>query len=125
MKNVPVRAIPTVIVALGLCLMAVEAGRALWFGSGSEPNQAFADLSTPPRWTIEDPRANGYFLLLGFASSPALDPAEVGYQIWNEADSRTGRRVFNYTKPGRVQLAVDEEPPASSTQRAARMRRPK
>jgi hypothetical protein len=32
--------------------------------------------------TLEDPKKNGYFLLLGFAAPPSADPLRVGYERW-------------------------------------------
>lgn len=107
--KVSARSLSTVFVVFSLLVAAVEVSRSMWFGAGSAPNETFTALTALPHWAIEDPRANGYFLLLGFSASPALDPIETGHRMWIEAETRGGQGCYDYAGPGRAHFVVDQD----------------
>ncbi|HMU54015.1 MAG TPA: hypothetical protein PKA61_03370 [Nitrospira sp.] len=63
-------------------------------------------LTEPPAVRLTDPYRNAYFFLLGLASSAALDPGKVGYEIWVEARETSDGRRFDYDRPERLDLQV-------------------
>ncbi|HEX2054925.1 MAG TPA: hypothetical protein VHF07_00435 [Nitrospiraceae bacterium] len=88
----------------------------IWSAKDGEPGEAARRLAQPPDRLIEDPRTNGYFMMVGFAASADADPVETGLAIWRESEAEGGSRLFNYRKPGRAELRTtldtDEACPA-------------
>jgi len=93
---------------MSLCIVALflEISGLIWSADKEKPNANFVKLSEPPARSIENPLENGYFLLLGFASSSGSHPVEVGYDIWLESDTQLSQREFNFSKPGRSELRI-------------------
>ncbi len=91
-----------------VCLLALflEISGMLFSGESDKPNQAMVALSEAPERTIQDPRENGYLLLLGFASAPSTDPVQMGLEIWLEAELDRGRKQFDYHKDSRSYLGL-------------------
>ena len=93
---------------ISLCIIGLflEISGLIWSSEREKPNETFLKLSEPPARSIENPLENGYFLLLGFASSPGSHPVQVGYDIWLESDIRLNQREFDFDKPGRSELRI-------------------
>ncbi|HKW85823.1 MAG TPA: hypothetical protein VJM82_02005 [Nitrospiraceae bacterium] len=91
-----------------ICIIAVfiEIGGLVQSGIGGKPSATVTALLEPPPRTLESPRTNGYFLLLGFTATMFLDPVETGYAMWSEAELDRSHRVFNYDKEARSGLRV-------------------
>ncbi len=66
-----------------LALLSVGITAVVWLGLEEKPNSVYQELTktTAPR-LLEDPKANGYLLLLGFDASPQVDPVQVGHDRW-------------------------------------------
>ena len=66
-----------------LAVLSVGITAVVWLGLEEKPNNVYQELTkiTAPR-LIEDPKANGYLLLLGFDASPQVDPVQVGHDRW-------------------------------------------
>jgi hypothetical protein len=92
------------IIALFILGLFLEVSGLIWSSNKEKPSDLFLKLSEPPARSIENPLQNGYFLLLGLASAPALDPVQVGYDIWLETDIKSVYRGFDFDKPGRSAL---------------------
>jgi hypothetical protein len=73
------------------------------------PSVTFARLTEPPPRTIENPRMNGYLLLLGFASAPLFDPVQAGHDMWLEVESARGHRYYQYASDLRSRLRLSPE----------------
>ena len=88
---------------ISLCIVGLflEISGLIWSSKKEKPSDAFLKLSEPPARSIENPLENGYFLLLGFASSPGSHPVRVGYDIWLESDTQPSQRGFDLGKPRR------------------------
>lgn len=95
------------ILIVGVCLLVIAVHIARLILPDEQPNDAFTALKAAPPRTIGNPKSNGYFLLLGFASSPAVDPVQTGYEMWLEVESDRGHRFFDYDKESRLQLQVE------------------
>lgn len=95
-------------IIIGLCIagLFLEVSGLIWSSKKDKPSETFLKLSEPPARSIENPLENGYFLLLGFASSPSSDPVQSGYDIWLESDTQSGRQGFDLDKPGRSELRI-------------------
>ncbi len=84
----------------------------IFSSKGVSQQESLARLTEPPARRLADPYRNAYLYLLGFAASPSLDPAKVGYEIWVETDNPANEQAFDYEKPGRSELRI----PLSLTQ---------
>lgn len=93
---------------ISLCIVGLflEISGLIWSSKKEKPSDAFLKLSEPPARSIENPLENGYFLLLGFASSPGSHPVRVGYDIWLESDTLPSQRGFDLDRPGRSELRI-------------------
>lgn len=93
---------------ISLCIVGLflEVSGLIWSSKKEKPSETFLKLSEPPARSIENPLENGYFLLLGFASSSGSNPVEVGYDIWLESDTQASPHGFNLEKPERSELRI-------------------
>lgn len=93
---------------ISLCIVGLflEVSGLIWSSKKEKPSDTFMKLSEPPVRSIENPLENGYFLLLGFASSEGSNPVQAGYDIWLESDTRPGQQGFKLDKPGRSELRI-------------------
>ncbi|MGH7254034.1 MAG: hypothetical protein ACREIE_09580, partial [Nitrospiraceae bacterium] len=94
------------LITICIIVVFVEIGGLVLSGVGEKPSATVTALLEPPPWTLESPRTNGYFLLLGFTATPSLDPVETGYAMWSETEIDRGHRFFNYDKGARAELRV-------------------
>jgi len=96
---------------LSFCMLVagLDFVRTLWLGKNETPNEAYTHLTELPARTVANPKANGYFLLLGFASRELSDPEQTGYDVWLEVESDRGHRFFDYDNDSRVALRVEDE----------------
>jgi len=78
----------------------------IWSSKGQAPSPIFIRLLEPPQHRPLDPYENGYFYLIGFAATPALDPVKVGHEIWLETNAAPTLKRFDYDKPGRLDLQI-------------------
>src|SRR5262245_26430641 len=69
-------------------------------------SRSLAQLSEPPVHHLTEPYRNAYFCMIGLTASPSTDPAKIGYEIWVEARETSGGKVFDYDKPGRLDLHI-------------------
>lgn len=90
--------------SLAVTAVFLEVSGLIWSAKDGQPSEAYHRLSQPPERRIENPSANGYFMMIGFAAAATADPARTGFDIWREADADGARRPFNYNKPGRTEL---------------------
>lgn len=93
-------------ISLGLIAIFLEISGLIWASKGEKPSEAYVQLTQPPALAMENPLANGYFLLLGLTASAKYDPIQTGYDIWAEATSDRAHRYFDTTKPGRSDLRL-------------------
>lgn len=93
---------------LTLCIVGLflEVSGLIWSSKKDKPSEVFLKMSEQPDRAIEHPLQNGYFLLLGLASAPGLDPVQVGYDIWLETEIKSIHRGFHLDKPGRSDLRI-------------------
>ena len=94
------------IISLIVIAVFLEISGLIWSAKDEGPSETYVRLSQPPDRRIENPLRNGYFLLLGFASSSETDPIQTGFDIWREAEGRRGHRHFDYSKPSRTNLRI-------------------
>ncbi|MFQ5932616.1 MAG: hypothetical protein ACE5MM_09420, partial [Nitrospiraceae bacterium] len=87
-------AIPAKRVAIGLftlimSLTVVPLGLTalVWVGLGQSPNSSFQNLTKTPARSLQDPKKNGYFLLLGFGVEETRDPLTAGHERWEATES--------------------------------------
>jgi len=73
-------ALTVVTISLVLTVLCIAAVSLLWFSLEEKPNGAFHSLTRPPSRTLQDPKGNGYLLLLGFGAAPSRDPVQAGYE---------------------------------------------
>ena len=97
------------LITICIIVVFVEIGGLVQSGVGEKPSDTVTALLEPPPRTLEPPRTNGYFLLLGFTATPSLDPVEAGYAMWSEAELDRAHRFFNYEKGARAELRVTPE----------------
>lgn len=93
---------------LGLCIagLFLEVSGLIWSTKKDKPSDTFLKLTEPPARAIDNPLENGYFLLLGFASSRSSDPVQTGYDIWLEAEAHPDQPEFNFDRAGRSDLRI-------------------
>lgn len=99
----------SIIILLALLWVVIDLIRTVWLGKGEEPTDTYRALAAPAPKTIENPQTNGYLLMLGFASAENADPLRVGREMWLEAESDRGHRLFDYAKESRLALRVPDE----------------
>ncbi len=95
-------------ILISLCLVGIflEISGVIFSSSHDKPNEAMVTLLEPPQHQIQNLKHNGYFLLLGFAASPSVDPIQVGLHTWLESELNPTRRPFEYAKQARRDLRV-------------------
>lgn len=98
-----------IFIALCIVLAAMDVATFVHNETEGKPNEAFIALTESAPRTITDHKTNGYFLLLGFSASPALDAMQVGFDIWVEAETDRGHLFYDYLKPGRVGIPIGED----------------
>ena len=98
-----------VLITICTIVVFVEIAGLVQSGIGKKPSTTVTALLEPPPRTLESPKTNGYFLLLGFSAAPSFDPIETGYAMWSEAELDRGHRVFNYDKGARAELRVTSD----------------
>ena len=98
---------------VGFLVLGIDLVRHVWFGTETNPGGKLTALTQPPPRTSQSPKSNSYLLLLGFASSPSVDPVQAGYETWLEVESIPGQRYFDYGKEQRTQLQVEALPEAA------------
>jgi hypothetical protein len=103
------RKIAMIIISLSALMIGVDFVRTLWLGKNEAPNEAYTNLTEIPARTVANPKANGYFLLLGFSSRELSDPEQTGYEMWLEVEGSRGHRFFDYEQGSRVALQVEDE----------------
>lgn len=93
---------------ISLCIVGLflEVSGLIWSSKKEKPSETFMKLSEPPARSIENPLENGYFLLLGFASSASSNPAQAGYDIWLESEVQPSLHGFDLGKPERSELRI-------------------
>lgn len=90
-----------------LVFAAVNSAGLFWLAADEAPNEAYTALLAQPAHALQEPKANGYFLLLGFTAAPSLNPVQAGYEMWLEADRF--HRPFDYTQASRSTLSLPED----------------
>jgi hypothetical protein len=73
-------AVASVTISLVLIVLCIGVVSILWFSLEEKPSSAFYSLTKPPSRSLQDPKGNGYLLLLGFGASPSRDPVQAGYE---------------------------------------------
>src|SRR5256885_15291672 len=81
------------LITVCIIVVCIEVGRLVQSGVEEKPSVTVTALMEPPPRT-QSPRTNGYLLLLGFTTSPSLDPVETGFAMWSEAEIDRGHRYF-------------------------------
>lgn len=91
-----------------ICLLAVflEVSGLIFSVKREGPSEVFRRLAQMPDVRLESPLQNGYFLLVGFTVDTAMDPVQVGYEIWLEAEAHRGLRHFDLEKGARSALRI-------------------
>ncbi|HZS12605.1 MAG TPA: hypothetical protein VFA38_10170 [Nitrospirales bacterium] len=79
----------------------------IWSVADEKPHEAFVALTAPPIRSMQDPKHNSYFFMVGFAVPSTMQPLQTGYEMWLEADQAD--RYFDYAKDARVQAQLDRE----------------
>jgi len=97
------------LITICIVVVCIEVGRLVQSGVQEKPSVTMTALMEPPPRTLESPKTNRYLLLLGFTTSPSLDPVETGFAMWSEAEIDRGHRYFNYDKGARAQLRMTPE----------------
>lgn len=98
-----------ILVSLILVGIFLEVSGLIFSGSHDKPNDAMVSLLEPPQHQIQNLKHNSYFLLLGFAASPNVDPIQIGLQIWLESELNPSRRPFEYAKESRRDLRISPD----------------
>jgi hypothetical protein len=92
------------LISLAIIALFLEISGLIWSAKDGPPSEVSRRLSQPPDRRIEKPLTNGYFLMIGFAAAATVDPVQTGFDMWREAETAPGRRLFDYHKPGRTEL---------------------
>ncbi len=98
-----------ILISLILVGIFLEISGLIFSGSHDKPNDAMVSLLERPQHQIQNLKHNSYFLLLGFAASPNVDPIQIGLNIWLESELNPTRRPFEYAKESRRDLRVSPE----------------
>ena len=94
----------SLMLSLAITAVFLEVSGLIWSAKDGQPSEAYRRLSQAPDRRIENPPANGYFMMIGFAAAATADPVRTGLDIWREADTDGVRRLLHYDKPGRTEL---------------------
>jgi hypothetical protein len=100
------RTLLLIFIAICIVITALDIATFVKTGTDQKPNEAYTALTSLPPHAVSDPKTNGYFLLLGFASSPGIDAVQTGFDMWVEAQADRGHLFFDYGKPGRVRIRI-------------------
>ncbi len=97
-----------------LALLSVGITAVVWLGLEEKPDNVYQELTktTAPR-LIEDPKANGYLLLLGFDASPQVDSVQVGHDRWLSPGTQIDENC------ARPEVGTEEKLPLSGWFRSA------
>ncbi|MEE9203995.1 MAG: hypothetical protein V3U08_03185 [Nitrospirales bacterium] len=100
------------VLLLFFTIVGVDLVGLFWSGADDSTSTSFTTLTTPPPLSVDPPQSTGYFLFLGFAAAPSVDPIKAGFDMWIEAESDHGHRFLDYTKEQRSDLrfTADEVP---------------
>lgn len=98
-----------ILISLILVGIFLEISGLIFSRSHDKPNDAMVSLLEPPQHQIQNLKHNGYFLLLGFAASPDVDPVQIGLNMWLESELNPSRRPFEYAKESRRDLRVSAD----------------
>ena len=79
--------ISVTVVPLGLTAL-------VWVGLGQSPNAAFQSLTKSPARVLQNPKENGYFLLLGLGVEETQDPLAAGHKQWEATGSSAQPQCF-------------------------------
>jgi tetratricopeptide (TPR) repeat protein len=92
-------------VSLGIPLLIAAIAAAGWFGIEEKPESAFESLTqVPAPRAVQDPRKNGYFLLLGIGAGSSLDPLKIGYEKWQGGESARSNQCLDESAESRSSL---------------------
>lgn len=97
-----------ILITVILIVVTLDVANRIWTSTNEAPNSAFTALMTTPAPALHDPRANGYLLFLGFATSPSENAIQTGHDMWLEAASEAGHGYFDYDDTARLALHVRE-----------------
>ena len=92
-----------VTISLLLTVLCIGVVSLFWFSLEEKPSSAFHSLTKSPSRTLQDPKGNGYLLLLGFGASPSRDPVQAGYET-----------TVTRTEKDRVNLCLNNSVESSS-----------
>lgn len=92
-------------VSLGIPLLIAAIAAVGWFGIEEKPESAFESLTQiPAPRAVQDPRKNGYFLLLGIGAGSSLDPLKIGYERWQGGESARSNQCLDESAESRSSL---------------------
>ncbi|MGH7166939.1 MAG: hypothetical protein ACREII_00255, partial [Nitrospiraceae bacterium] len=92
-------------VSLGIPLLIAAIAAASWFGIEEKPESAFQSLAqVPAPRAVQDPKKNGYFLLLGIGAGSSLDPLKVGVEKWQGGESARSNQCLDESAESRSSL---------------------
>jgi len=95
-----------IVIAICIVLAAMDVATFVHKETEDKPSAVLVSLTEPAPHRVADPKANGYFLLLGFSAGPSLDAVQTGFDIWVEAESDRGHLFYDYLRPGRVAVRI-------------------
>ena len=103
---------PRLVLLLFFTIVAVDLVGLFYSGADDSTSTNFQTVTTAPPLSVDRPNSTGYFLFLGFAAAPSVDPIKAGFDMWLEAESGHGHRFLDYTKEQRSELrfTADEVP---------------
>lgn len=84
----------------GPAVAAAGLAALLWTLIEQSPSRIYNELiQISPARTVQDPKRNGYFFLLGLTAPPAADPQESGYTRWRTSGSHSSDGCREPTSP--------------------------
>lgn len=96
------------LIAAAALLILFQLGGLLWLSNNDIKTDSFARLLEPPPRSIQNPYRNGYFYLFGLTTSPSLDPAKTGYEIWVEESGYSTLESLHRSKSSRSKLSLSD-----------------
>ena len=86
------RAVMTAVLAvLALITLVIVGPAVLWLSIEESASDLAQHLKQPPPRSLQDPRKNGYLLLMGFGANPSTDPVKDGYERWKKSSDSPGQ----------------------------------
>jgi hypothetical protein len=86
------RAIMTAVLAvLGLITVVIVGPAILWLSVEESVSDVAQHLKQPPPRSMQDPKRNGYLLLMGFGAGSSADPVKEGYERWKKSSDNPGQ----------------------------------